>query len=603
MERFLERLEQWREPMGLSPQDLYFADLIGRLAERPGAEVVAAAALCSRATGDGHLCLELEQVAGRRYGDLRLPPRATWRRQLLESGVVGRPGDFRPLVLDAADRLYLYRYWEYESRLAEALGRRAAEPPVMPGPASRELLQRLFPSSGGETDWQKLAAATAQCRNLTVISGGPGTGKTTTVVRILALLLAAAPDLRVALAAPTGKAAGRLEESVRMARETLPLEAAEREAIPHRASTLHRLLGATPAGGFRYHGANLLPLDLLILDEASMVDVAMMARLLQALPQRARLILLGDRFQLSSVESGAVLGDLCAGADGFTPPFREMLETVTGEPAPLSSMPRPAAMADSVVYLRRSYRFAGDSGIGRLADAVRRGEPEGCLRLLREGGRGDIGGIAVDDLREQAVAGYRDYLERAGSGDDPAAVFDAFSRFRVLAALRHGRQGVEGLNRWLERALVEAGLLPAPEGWYPGRPVMILQNDYDLQLYNGDIGILLGDGARGVRAWFPDPDGGMRAVAPARLPAHESAFAMTVHKSQGSEFDQVLLVLPERDHPLLTRELLYTAVTRARRRFLVCAPDDVLAAAVSRPTRRSSGLREALWGRGASTDP
>ncbi|HEB94843.1 MAG TPA: exodeoxyribonuclease V subunit alpha [Sedimenticola thiotaurini] len=584
--------------MGLAPQDLQFADLMGRLATDAGPELLAAAALCSRATGEGHLCLDLEAFAGREIAGVALPGIGGWRERLRGSGVVGEPGSFHPLILDPAGRLYLYRYWAYESHLAEELVWRAGQPPEDIGPEHRSLLQQLFPAREGvKVDWQKLAAATALCRNLTVVSGGPGTGKTSTVVRILALLTARAPELRIALAAPTGKAAGRLEASVRMAREALPLDREQRQRIPGEASTLHRLLGAEwGGGGYRYHGGSQLPLDVLILDEASMVDVAMMAHLVEALPRRARLILLGDRFQLASVEAGAVLGDLCGDADGFSHPFRERLRAVTGEKVPASPRPHPPPLADSVVYLRHSYRFSEASGVGRLAQAVRDGDAAASLTLLNAQDGPELGRLDDDRLLSGAVAGFRDYLSLVRGGEDPLRVFAAFDRFRVLAAMRRGRRGVEGLNHRLEQALLEAGLLQSREGWYQGRPVMVLQNDYGLRLYNGDIGIVLGGDGPGARVCFPDGEAGLRWIPPSRLPPHETAFVMTVHKSQGSEFDRVLLVLPQEDRPLLTRELIYTAVTRARERFQVCAPDAVWAAAVERRTRRSSGLREALWG-------
>lgn len=590
----MDQLRPLRARHQLTDLDIHFADLMGRLAGEPGATLLLAAALCSHATGEGHVCLQLGDLAGQLFDDS-----PQWRQQLMDSGVVGPPGSFYPLILDPDGRLYLYRYWDYESRLAqELLQRSRMQAPAPPDRALKSLLERLFPPAPGlQTNWQKVAAATALLRNFTLVSGGPGTGKTSVVVRILALLQAQAGDAgcRIALAAPTGKAAARLQESISRARDALPLEPASRQQIPDQAVTLHRLLGMrSNAAGFRHDRNNPLPLDALILDEASMVDVALMSRLLQALPRQARLILLGDRHQLSSVEAGAVLGDICGDACGFSPAFRATLQALTGEAVPAGAG-SPGPLSDSIVFLQHSFRFTGDSGIGRLSDAIRQGDSNQALALLQSETDPTLRLLEETQILPYAIAGFADYLRLVQEGGAPERVFEAFRRFRILTALRRGPQGAQGLNQALERAMTDQGLLRAGGDWYSGRPVMILQNDYNLRLYNGDIGILLGGEGAAARVCFPAADGSIRRVAPSRLPLHETAFAMTVHKSQGSEFERVLLLLPELDLPLISRELIYTAVTRARREFLICGPNDVLRAAVQRRTRRSTGLRDALW--------
>lgn len=593
-----------RARIPLTDLDLHFAALIGRLAgESRRPELLVAAALTSHVTGAGDVCLQLGEWSGRRVGgegdETTLPDRSAWMHLLRESPVVGAPGEFRPLILDGAGRLYLQRYWAYEQQLAESLGERCrrALPPVEEQ-GLRQALDLLFPPQPElAVDWQKVAAAVAVQKHLTVISGGPGTGKTSTVVRILALLQQAADrPLVIALAAPTGKAAARLQESIHKAREQLPLVPGLLEHIPLQAMTLHRLMGSrSDSVQFRHDVGNPLPVDLLVIDEASMVDVALMAKVVAALPSEARLILLGDRNQLASVEAGAVLGDICGDNPGFTVGFRQRLERLTGQRLP-EAAPADNPLADAVVQLRHSYRFGARSGIGQLAEAVNRGESETAPHLLE---REDLEDIRLleepGDPVGFAAAVYRHYLRRIVAGAGVAEVFAAFDSFRVLCALRSGPTGVTGLNQEIRRYLERDGLIERGVVWYPGRPVLITRNDHNLKLYNGDIGILLPDDSGELQICFQTA-AGVRRVSPARLPPHETAFAMTVHKSQGSEFERVLLVLPERESALLTRELIYTGLTRSRREFILSDRHGLLVPAVARRTRRASGLRDRLWG-------
>ena len=583
--------------------DLHFAELMCRLSADTSAELALAAALTSSAIGKGHVCIQLDSFAGSGLGNpmvCRLPVRAEWEQRLHASPVVGAPGDFSPLILDRRGRLYLQRYWQYEHNLAQALLRRAAGCVEAVDEARlKQTLDLLFPDGAADTSGgQRLAAAAAVLRNFILISGGPGTGKTSIVVRILGLLQQQAGGaLDIALTAPTGKAATRLQAAIRQAKLTLPLSRDLLSAIPEQATTIHRLLGSRPdSGQFRYHAGNPLPVDALVMDEASMVDVALMARLLQALPAQCRLILLGDRHQLASVEAGSVLSDIYGRASGFTPAFCRQLERVTGtgvEPSPEPGM----ALSDCVVTLRHSYRFDRQSGIGRLAGAVNAGDGDETLRQLRSGQRA---GIALLERHEElvplALAGYREYLDMAQRGAPAAAVFAAFDQFRVLAALTVGARGTLMLNQAIERALAAFGKAGNDAAWYAGRPVIVRRNDYNLRLYNGDIGILLRDASGRPRVCFPAADGQFRWIAPSRLPQWELAYTLTVHKSQGSEFDRVLMVLPEIDSPLLTRELIYTAVTRARERFEISGSEAVLRQGVARRQQRPSGLRDALWG-------
>ncbi len=582
------------------PLDLHFARLMCRLDDGGSEALALAAALVSRHTGEGHVCLPLDRAsdgAGRAGEGMVLPQPGPWIDVLRRSAVVGGPGEFRPLILDGA-RLYLHRYWRHEYRLAAALEARAAPFELPDEQALKQALARLFPKAPETPDWQKVAAATAALRQLCVISGGPGTGKTSTVVRILALLVEVErAEQRIALAAPTGKAAARLQESIASAKEGLPVEAHVRAAIPEQAVTLHRLLGGRGRGDFVYGAENPLPLDVLVVDEASMVDIAMMDRLLLALPSFARLILLGDKDQLASVEAGAVLGDICAAATGFSAAFAGQVAEVTGEP--VSGEGAESGLADNIVLLRHSYRFAGDSGIGRLADAVRTGDVAKAWDNLTAGASS---GVAWTPAPEAAVLaeGYAAYLDLLKQGAPFDDVFDAYGRYRVLCAVRNGPRGVEEVNRMLERRLAHRAGFDPYDPWYPGRPVMVVRNDHALRLYNGDIGIVMGGAGGSPQVCFPAGDGGgCRVIPAARLPSHETAFAMTVHKSQGSEFDDVHLLLPEQDSPLLTRELIYTAITRARRSFSLSGPEALCRTAVARRLERWSGLARRLWGNGA----
>jgi exodeoxyribonuclease V alpha subunit len=456
----------------------------------------------------------------------------------------------------------------------------------------------LFPTRhAGSVDWQKLAAATAVLRSLSVISGGPGTGKTTTVAKILALLRRqpGGNTLRIALAAPTGKAAARMQQSIRQVKAGNRWESILIADIPEQASTLHRLLGFRPGENrFRHHRDNPLPVDVLILDEASMIDVALMAKVLDALPVTARLILLGDKDQLASVEAGAVLGDICSPCHEPSAKFVATLAELTGEPVDALET-TDMGLCDVVVVLRRSYRFAADSPIGVLAKAVNQGDVIRVRACMTQDTEGILRWSDVAEVVDQAAQRYLTLFKQVAAGAPPEALFEELDRFRLLCALRQGPTGAVTLNQHIAMRLSQHGV-PTSQEWYAGRPIMITRNDHQMRLYNGDIGITLPDPNRegNLGVVFMGDDCSKRWLAPARLPPHESLYTMTVHKSQGSEFDEVLLLLPEQDSPALSRELVYTAVTRARRRFSLAAKAAVFEAAVTRRRVRQSGLRELL---------
>lgn len=595
-------LRNWCEKQGLRPLDYQFANWLSQHENRAG--VLALAAQCSYQLSLGHICLPLHNK------------NPQWCAQLNDSPVVGNTSEQdKPLILDNG-RLYLQRYFAYEVALAAALKQRQQQN-TWPEADIQNALGQLFKTlNQSECDWQLMAAATAARQKLTVISGGPGTGKTTTVTKLLAVLNilhgASGHQPVIKLAAPTGKAAARLTESISAAQQQLLAANPQLKAvadIPTQAYTLHRLLGYVPGSEqFRHHQHNPLHLDILVVDEASMVDLPMMAKLLDALPQDAQLILLGDQHQLSSVEAGGVLGDICnAGArpQVYSAQHSQYLQHVSGQhlPADMQAAATAVGMADYLCHLRKSYRFHEKSGIGNAARIAREGGAN-ALQLWRElfanENFSDIRWfeLAQDKLERAQVRAicepYRHYLQAIKEQRPAREILAAFNTYRILSPVREGALGVEGLNQQIEAQFRQEGLLKSGD-WYAGRPVMIMQNDYRLGLFNGDTGIILRDSDGQLRAFFIDNQNNERWILPARLPARETVFAMTIHKSQGSEFEHTLLVMPVSNNALLNRELLYTGITRAKKQLTLYVHSDALATAMGQGTERYSGLRERLW--------
>ncbi len=584
-----------------TPLDRQFAACMRRCDPGMDGSVEWAARLASHAVGEGHVCLDLRSWAGREVAPgLRLPSVSSWKKSLFSSAVVGKPSEFKPMIVDG-ERLYLARYWHYEKKLAENLLARAGDVcgEIDLARLASDLDSLFAHNSGLCPDRQKTAAAIAVLRRLCVISGGPGTGKTTTVVRILAALQSHADGgLRIALSAPTGKAAARMQDSIRAQKHKLDLPDAIVSSIPETASTLHRLLGAKPDSVyFRHNRDNPLPVDVVVVDESSMIDLALLSKLLESLSPNARLIMLGDKDQLAAVEAGAVFGDLCAGR-GFSGPFCDLLQKTAGVEAETNES-TASPLGDCIALLKHSHRFGSGSGIGELARRVNEaGDSLEVRNLLLEGRFTDIAWhpqFDEADLLEKMDAGYRDYFERVAGGAGGREALAAFNRFRVLAAHHGGPASASSTNRAFEALMRERLRVPQYERWYAGRPVIVTRNDYGLRVFNGDVGICLRvDGE--LRVCFEDAEGKLRSLAPARLPVHEPVYAMTVHKSQGSEFDEALLLLPETVSPVLNRALVYTAVTRAKSRTEIWGGQEILATAVKKAPERSSGLRERLWG-------
>jgi exodeoxyribonuclease V alpha subunit len=609
----------------LSAADVHVATRLGRLGGEPSEQVQLAIALAVRAVRLGAVCIELarvrdtiaveEEQALVRVGplELRWPDPEPWADACAASPLVavGVDGDpWRP-VRFVDGLLYLDRYWRQEELIRRELDLRAERTrPSVDVERLRAALHRLWP--GPAPDGQRLAAAVSALSWITVLAGGPGTGKTTTVARLLALLADQPGDrLRVALAAPTGKAAARLQEAVRQEAARLPVTDQERLGELS-ASTVHRLLGWRPdrRGRFRHDSTNRLPFDVVVVDETSMVSLTLMSRLVEAVRPEARLVLVGDPDQLASVEAGAVLGDLVARPPADIPGDRlqaEILADVAGADLPAGESAE-VSLRSGVVRLTRLHRFGGT--IAELARAVQRGDADRTVALLESSAEDiawaqvdDLGGrspVALNELRADVVEAGRAVVAAARKGATDEAL-GALDRHRLLCAHREGPYGVarwsDEVERWLGAAI--EGFATDGE-WYRGRPLLATVNDYDLHLFNGDTGVVVDAGERGVRAAFGRGTDVLE-LAPSRLSGVQTAHAMTVHRSQGSQFQRVSLLLPPAESPLLTRELLYTAITRAQDFVRVVGSEAAVRAAVERPIVRASGLRRrrsATRGRG-----
>lgn len=646
---FEQQLSQWLDAQIVRPLDVALLRALPQAAVLPDS-LLLYLMLASAQVAQGHLCLDLSAAADDPLQLLPVAQRQRRQAQLLTafcqqyppSQIAASLAQYpeliatdasqhkQPFVLKA-QRLYLRRYANDEAVIADFIaGRRVADltlrqqlqPEVL-----RTLLQQLFPANGTDIDWQQQACALAASSYFAVITGGPGTGKTTTVLKLLLLLVEQANlGLNIILAAPTGKAAARLTESLAQSRarlaETVPHLAHLLPHLPVRAQTVHRLLSPMPDGnGFRYNATQPLPADVVIVDEASMLDVSLFAALVRALPANCRLILLGDKDQLASVEAGAVLAEICrhAEAGGYSHATSQWLAGLTGVSLPeryLSALSDP--LDQQVVMLRHSHRFGADSGIGMLARAVNQGDSHLATlfpKLTTSSVEGQPAEIAAVVLQPQQLAQqvsrhltkllqpYFACLQQTVNPDNmneqAIALHQQFSRLQLLCAVRQGPAGVETINQALELHLQQQRLIGRHSGWYHGRPVIILQNDYGTGLMNGDIGICLAVAQEGkveLRVAFLQPDGSsgraVRWFLPGRLPPLETAFALTVHKSQGSEFSHAILLLPPTDSPVLTRELVYTAITRAKQQFSLYLTDwQILSAAISRKIARRGGLR------------
>lgn len=606
----------------LRPVDFHFARLLGSYAGKDSEAVEFAAAMVSRALGDGHTALDLQPgtLVGQelrfnhQINVTELAERLVAEPQLCADASVAAA---TPLVIDN-NRLYLRRYWQFEQQIAQQLAVLIAARPNLPMELGASLSECFEGGLESNKD-QVLALAIALSRQFAIITGGPGTGKTSTVARLLALQIEAneknptAAEMQIALAAPTGKAAARMTESLLRQLDSLERQGRigerMRHLLPNRAVTLHRLLGARFGGeAFNFRADNPLPVDLLIIDEASMIDLRMMHSILQALPAQAKLILLGDRDQLDAVEAGNVFGELCRDAGKLSSQRAIELETLLG--FSVASDVGATLQSDAIAVLQHSFRFDQQGEIGRLASSVKEGDVQ-TANLCLQNSSSELSIIPMHDgdtgnaVRIAAEA-CGNVLKAIHKGASPDTALEMREQFQLLCALRHGPFGVDGLNHAIENVLTAEGLLSGSHSPpYHGQPIIISRNDKNLNLHNGDMGVILAAEEGVFEAWFlrsgVDNDS-LQHVPVIRLPPYETAYAMTVHKAQGSEFDHVLLMMPDTEpafhapgaQALLCREWVYTGITRARQRLTLAMPGTHFDPAWLRETQRSSGLSDAL---------
>lgn len=564
----------------------------------------------SRKMSEGHICIGINNVDAtdmpEQYSSLLQKEKA------LSSRLLGTAKqDNHPFIVHQ-DRLYLQRYFRYETRLLQKIqeliqkGKSEEEQRKKVLTEQKTLVQQLFHNDNAtDTDWQLAAAITAVLQHFTIITGGPGTGKTTTVAKILTIRYTLQPDLRVVLAAPTGKAGARMAES--LIHSPIAVTPEIRQKFNSlKPATIHRLLGWQKGSPyFRHHAGHPIPADLVIVDESSMIDVALFAKLMDAIGPDTHIILLGDKDQLASVEAGSLFGDLCRAQETLNTFSEDRLafinSFITKEERKLTTVADSAMQAhplfQQIVELRYSHRFKGDEGIGKISRAVIANDIP-ALKDFLQTNRDKT--VIIDEqydslVLEQFIKGFEAYIKE----EDIKTALEKLNQLRVLCAVRQGEQGVYNLNANIEAYLLRQGLISKDTAFYHNRPVMVTQNNYTLGLYNGDIGLLRPDTEGVMKVWFTDSAegnaGNVKSVLPGFISEMETVYAMTIHKSQGSEFDKVLVVLPKQDsHQMLTRELLYTGITRAKNQVIIQATKEVLLSTAAAMVARGSGVIERL---------
>ncbi|MEO6914262.1 MAG: exodeoxyribonuclease V subunit alpha [Chitinophagaceae bacterium] len=551
--------------------------------------------LVSRKLAEGHICLDLGEAEEELADEtILLNPSA-----LKKNPWVTTDQHIKKAFVLHANRLYLQRYFSYETDILERIKsfittNPGFNPEILK--VQSKLIGSLFPNAGKD-DWQKIAAISAVLNNLTIITGGPGTGKTTTVAKILAILYAINPDLKVALVAPTGKAAVRMAESLRSATGKASGGGTDKLGSL-KPLTIHRLLGYKPDSPyFRHDKENPLAYDLVIADESSMIDAALFAKLMNAIGTHTRLILLGDKNQLASVEAGSLFGDLCNSVPEKRVPLKiqEIIQPAEVAQSHLSSTTIEAgehSLANHIIELKQSYRFSADKGIGKFSRAIINNESAIIETFISANDHQELQIDTTYDehLFEAFIKGYTEYINEP----DIKSAIKKFNTLRVLCAIRSSDQGVHAVNKKVEKYLAQQKLIRTTTEFYEHRPIIITKNYYELDLFNGDVGIIRKDAAGNLKAWFEDGSDGVKSIPPGFLAESETVFAMTIHKSQGSEYDQVLVMLPAREIPLLTAELLYTGVTRAKSKVLIQSAEDVLRSTAAKRVKRASGITERL---------
>lgn len=601
-------LSMLRTKKVLSASDIFFSSLLCGLCNENSEITASIYALSAQQTGMGHICIDLESEHFRYLLEetgMKSVKIQEIKKCLDESKAVGSPNEKLPFVYAGERFVYLKKFWDYQEIINNYVKSGLIEKPDQDH--LRDIIPRYFKKKSASYDWQKGAALIAATNRFCLITGGPGTGKTTTAARIIAILTElmekeSKKSPKILLAAPTGKAAARLSSAMSDAMDNLEAIKGKISLNQHQAVTVHRLLGlgyASPEP--KFNKENPFPADIVLIDEASMLDIAMMAKIMDAMPEKAKLIIMGDKDQLSSVEPGAVLADICEA--GPPEKFSKKIIPILGIDGSVPDITPvdEQGFFDCVVELDKSYRFSEKSGIGTLAGAIKKNDTQKAIDIIEKKEHKDICWIRPDTktnlktiMEEKIMGGINGLF----SAKTPEKALDAMDEFRILCAMREGSWGVEGINRLVREILQERKKVPIKGDWYHLRPVMIKSNDYQLGLFNGDTGIVFSETGdeNNLKVYFKAPETGIKSFHPARIGAHDTVYATTVHKSQGSEFDRVVLILPEKFTKVLSMELTYTAVTRAKKEFTLIAEEEVFRKAVSGKAIRTSGLCQRLLG-------
>lgn len=566
--------------------------------------------LLSKRFSEGHICLDLTELNSEEISELlteagfKNKPDSTG---LANQEIVGKEGDYQPFIL-WKNKLYMQRYFHYENLVAEKIKEliasenageeRGIEKQII---GLKNEIASLFPADSlGKPDWQMVAAIHVLFNKFTIITGGPGTGKTTTVAKILSLLLNLNPDMKVALAAPTGKAAARMAESLKETASKNEISLSEKAKTLFAAlepSTIHRLLGARPNEiYFKRNSENPIPFDLIIVDESSMIDVALFAKLMDAVKPETKVIFLGDKDQLASVEAGSLFGDLCTAQkrlNMFSPERADFINSIM--PEGKTKIPQENIeesnhpLFEHIIELQHSYRFAKEGNIGPFSKAIIENDVNVLKEFIQKGTEDIKIDTEYNDKKLTEFAkGYREYIQEK----DIKKALKKLNNLRVLCAIREGKYGLYETNKKIEKYLQDQNLISLNAVFYEHRPIIVTGNNYELGLYNGDIGIVRKDENDNLKVWFEDADGNLRAIQPAFINTAETVFAMTIHKSQGSEFENVFVQLPDFENPILTRELLYTAVTRAKQNVTVQGSEEIILKTCELRVKRGSGIVE-----------
>lgn len=593
-----ERVSDWKKRELISDLEKEFVRFLLQLDENLPEQVIFAAAACIHAQKNGHLCFDLnnspewlfeDEKSGIEFNEARLN---AWKQALESCNLVSKDGSLQPLVLENG-RLYLQRYWSYEEELAYWLKKKSKRSNSIDN-KTKETIKKFVKQGSDlfEIDWQQVALGLSFLKDLVVISGGPGTGKTHTVINILAAhSLVHGEKYRIALAAPTGKAARRLIESVDTGKDNLPKEILEETNLPQSAFTVHKLLGSNATGThFKFNKENKLPYDLVVIDEASMLDITMWVRLIRALDENTKLVVLGDKDQLASVEAGSILGDICNGDNSFSQSISSALQEILPDSVPSSES--EISINDCIVFLTKSYRFSEHSGIQKLAQAINESDEEAAMEVLQSAKYPDVAWIKptpgeIEKLIHKYAVDHHNWYS-GKSGEEQLA---ASHQKKILCALRRSKQGVEELNRFAEKLIRRKMTVLNSKEWYPGRIVIATRNNGFLKLRNGEIGIYRAEDTGFIE--FENQETGK--ISTARLTDYEPAYAITIHKSQGSEFNDIAILLSNEESPLLSKEILYTSVTRARENTLICASEFIIRKTIRKNVSRNSGLKEKIW--------